>query len=136
MNRGGDALSIPSMEAVVMEALGEDGFARLVAAFYRRVRTDDLIGPMYPPDDWKGAERRLADFLIFRFGGSQRYLLERGHPRLRMRHAPFSIGEAERDRWLALMEAAMDETGLAGEAREHLGAFFAQVADFMRNREG
>jgi hemoglobin len=124
------------MEAVVMEALGEDGFARLVAAFYRRVRVDDLIGPMYPPDDWENAERRLADFLIFRFGGSDRYIQERGHPRLRMRHVPFSIGEAERDRWLELMGAAMDELGLAGEARVNLGAFFDQVADFMRNREG
>ncbi len=119
-----------------MTALGEEGFARLVAAFYRRVRADDLIGSMYPPDDWEGAERRLADFLIFRFGGSDRYLQERGHPRLRMRHVPFSIGEAERDRWLALMEAAMDEVGVVGEARESLAAFFAQVADFMRNREG
>jgi hemoglobin len=124
------------MEAVVMEALGEDGFARLVAAFYRRVREDDLIGPMYPPDDWENAERRLADFLIFRFGGSDRYIQERGHPRLRMRHVPFSIGEAERDRWLELMGGAMDELGLAGEARLNLGAFFDQVADFVRNREG
>lgn len=123
------------MEAVVMEALGEEGFGRLVAAFYRRVRADDLIGPMYPPEDWAGSERRLADFLIFRFGGSQRYLLERGHPRLRVRHFPFSIGETERDRWLALMGEAMDEVGPEGEAREHLSAFFAQVADFMRNRE-
>ena len=129
-------LFLSIMEAVVMEALGEDGFARLVAAFYRRVREDDLIGPMYPPEDWEGAGRRLADFLIFRFGGSERYLQERGHPRLRMRHVPFSIGEAERDRWLKLMGAAMDEMGLAGEARVNLGAFFDQVADFMRNREG
>ena len=129
-------LFLSIMEAVVMEALGEDGFARLVAAFYRRVREDDLIGPMYPPEDWEGAERRLADFLIFRFGGSERYLQERGHPRLRMRHVPFSIGEAERDRWLKLMGAAMDEMGLAGEARVNLEAFFDQVADFMRNREG
>ena len=129
-------LFLSVMEAVVMEALGEDGFARLVAAFYRRVREDDLIGPMYPPEDWEGAERRLADFLIFRFGGSERYLQERGHPRLRMRHVPFSIGEAERDRWLKLMGAAMDEMGLAGEARVNLEAFFDQVADFMRNREG
>lgn len=119
-----------------MEALGEDGFVRLVSAFYRRTRQDDLIGPMYPPDDWEGAERRLADFLIFRFGGSDRYLRERGHPRLRMRHVPFAIGEAERDRWLALMAAAMDEVGLAGEARDQLGSFFVQVADFMRNRPG
>ncbi len=118
-----------------MGALGEDGFERLVAAFYRRVRVDDLIGPMYPPDDWEGSQQRLADFLIFRFGGSQRYLLQRGHPRLRMRHFPFSIGEAERDRWLQLMDGAMDENRVSGEAREHLRAFFAQVADSMRNRE-
>lgn len=118
-----------------MEALGEEGLARLVAAFYRRVRSDDLIGPLYPPGDWEAAERRLADFLVFRFGGSQRYLLERGHPRLRMRHLPFDIGIAERDRWLELMGAAMDEMALSGEARELLSAFFAQVADMMRNRE-
>jgi hemoglobin len=124
------------MEAVVMDALGENGFNRLVAAFYRRVREDDLIGPMYPPDDWEGAEKRLADFLIFRFGGSARYVEERGHPRLRMRHVSFAIGEAERDRWLELMSGAMDEVALAGAARANLGAFFDQVADFMRNREG
>lgn len=122
------------MEKIVMDALGEDGFVRLVAAFYRRVRTDDLIGPMYPPDDWEGSEDRLAAFLLFRFAGDQRYLRERGHPRLKMRHFPFSIGEAERDRWLLLMNGAMDETGVEGEARSHLEAFFAQVADFMRNR--
>jgi hemoglobin len=124
------------MEAIVMQALGEEGFANLVAAFYRRVREDNLIGPMYPPDDWEGAERRLVGFLLFRFGGSERYLQERGHPRLRMRHMPFSIGEAERDRWLSLMNGAMDEVGLEGDARSHLETFFDQVADFMRNREG
>lgn len=123
------------MEETVHAALGEEGFQRLVAAFYRRVRIDDLIGPMYPPDDWEGAERRLADFLLFRFGGDDRYLRERGHPRLRMRHLPFSIGVAERDRWLALMEEAMDEVSLGGEARANLAGFFRQVADFIRNRD-
>lgn len=118
----------------MLSELGEEGFRGLVAAFYRRVRLDDLIGPMYPPEDWEGAERRLADFLVFRFGGSDRYLRERGHPRLRMRHLPFSIGIAERDRWLALMSEAMDEVGLGGEARTALAGFFSEVADFMRNR--
>lgn len=117
-----------------MGALGESGFEQLVAAFYRRVRQDDLIGPMYPPDEWEAAERRLADFLIFRFGGSQRYILQRGHPRLRMRHFPFSIGEPERDRWLKLMGEAMDELAVGAEARDWLEKFFAQVADAMRNR--
>lgn len=117
-----------------MSALGEAGFAALTAAFYRRVRGDDLIGPMYPDDDWEGSEKRLCDFLIFRFGGSDRYLIERGHPRLRQRHMPFAIGELERDRWLELMTSAMDEVHLHGAARSHLLAFFAQVADFIRNQ--
>lgn len=115
--------------------LGEPMLRRLVAAFYRRVREDDLIGPMYPQSDWEGAEQRLADFLIYRFGGPTTYLEQRGHPRLRMRHAPFSIGVAERDRWLDLMGSAMHETGIEPDAAEVLGGFFSQVADFMRNRE-
>ena len=87
-------------EAIVIEQLGEMGISSMVAVFYKRVQKDDLIGPMYPDSDWEGAEKRLRDFLVFRFGGSQRYIEERGHPRLRMRHAPFRIGMAERDRWL------------------------------------
>ncbi|NLT71744.1 MAG: globin [Verrucomicrobiaceae bacterium] len=122
------------METIVMEALGEEGFAALTAAFYRRVRTDEVIGPMYPEDDWEGSEKRLRDFLVFRFGGSDRYLIQRGHPRLRMRHVPFRIGVIERDRWLALMDAAMDEIELDGAARAHLTTFLAQVADFLRNQ--
>ena len=114
--------------------LGEPTLRALVTAFYQRVREDEIIGPLYPQDDWAGAEKRLADFLIFRFGGPQTYIEERGHPRLRMRHMPFSIGITERDRWLDLMGAAMHETGIKPPQAETLAAFFAQVADFMRNR--
>jgi len=114
-------------------ALSEEMFTRLVAAFYRRVRNDDLIGPMYPDNDWEGSEKRLRDFLIYRFGGSDRYIQERGHPRLRMRHAPFKIGVPERDRWLELMGAAMDETEVSQEVQLEMKVFFEQVADFMRN---
>lgn len=114
---------------------GETEIAALVAAFYRRIRTDELIGPMYPDDDWEGSEKRLRDFLIYRFGGSDRYIQERGHPRLRMRHAPFSIGIPERDRWLELMDEAMVETKVPGSVTLNLKTFFGQVADFMRNRE-
>lgn len=123
-----------SIESVIVEALGEKGIRDMVAAFYRKVPDDDLIGPMYPESDWEGSEERLAGFLLFRFGISEEYTQKRGHPRLRMRHMPFSIGEAERDRWLKLMGEAMTEVGLEGEAHEKLTAFFAQVADFMRNR--
>lgn len=114
--------------------MGPEGFGRMVAAFYRRVKEDDLLGPMYPEDDWDGAEQRLYGFLAFRFGGVTDYVDERGHPRLRGRHMPFAIGEAERDRWLALMEAAVEETGVPEGPGRDLMTFFAQVADFMRNR--
>jgi len=119
----------------IFEQLGEDGIGALMAAFYRRVRTDDLIGPLYPDDDWEGSEQRLRDFMIYRCGGPPRYLESRGHPRLRMRHLPFSIGIAERDRWITLMSAAMDETRVPSPSREMLDTFFRQTADFMRNRE-
>lgn len=123
-----------NFEQRVAVEVGADGLDSMVAGFYRRVREDDLIGPMYPDDDWEGSEDRLRMFLRFRLLGEQEYMLRRGHPRLRGRHMPFAIGEAERDRWLELMGAAMDETGVTGPVREDLDAFFFQVADFMRNR--
>jgi hemoglobin len=121
-------------EAEVMKICGESGIREMVNAFYRRVSTDDLMGPMYPEDDLAGAEDRLAEFLLFRLGASTRYLETRGHPRLRMRHIPFKIGIAERDRWLSLMGSAMEEAKIPAAAREFLDPFFAQVADFMRNQ--
>ncbi len=121
-------------EAEVMKSCGESGIREMVAAFYRRIKTDDLIGPMYPPEEFAAAEERLAEFLLFRLGGSTRYTEMRGHPQLRMRHIPYRIGIAERDRWLELMAAAMEETAIPLEARAFLDPFFAQVADFMRNQ--
>lgn len=121
-------------EEHVARDVGGEGLDAMVAGFYRRVREDDLIGPMYPDDDWAGSEERLRLFLRFRLLGEQQYMLKRGHPRLRMRHMPFEIGEAERDRWLQLMGAAMDEAQVRGPARDGLDAFFAQVAEFMRNQ--
>lgn len=115
--------------------VGEDGFARLVAAFYRRVPQDDILGPMYPKHDLHGAEQRLKEFLIFRFGGPPRYLEQRGHPRLRMRHAPFVIDQKARDRWMQLMTAALDETQLPGPADALLREFLGSFATFMVNRQ-
>lgn len=114
--------------------IGEDGFTRLVAAFYRRVQVDDLLGPLYPQHDMAGAEERLRAFLIQRFGGPDTYSQQRGHPRLRMRHAPFVVDRAGRDRWVMLMEQAMAETNLPNEAIPPLRAFFHEVATFMINR--
>lgn len=124
------------MDAVaqVVPLVGEEKIRAMVAAFYRRVKADDLIGPMYPADDWEGSEERLAGFLIYRLGGSPKYIQERGHPRLRMRHMPFTIGEAERDRWLAMMSAAMDETELPAEVAGTLTEFFTGTADMLRNQ--
>ena len=121
-------------EKEIWQQVGAEGFDRLTAAFYRQILEDDLIGRMYPLHDWEGAERRLAQFLKFRIGREMDYVMERGHPRLRGRHVPFKIGEAERDRWLELMSAAMEEVEIPEEAAESLSAFFAQVADFMRNQ--
>lgn len=121
-------------EQMTFEAMGEDGITRLIAAFYQHVRKDDLLGPLYPQDDWEGAEERMRNFLLFRIGGITRYIEERGHPRLRMRHMHFAIGERERDRWLALMATAMNETEVPLEARVWLEPFFEQVADFLRNQ--
>ena len=69
-------------------------------------------------------------------GGPDLYVQKHGHPRLRMRHAPFPIGEAERDQWLACMAAAMDHLGIEGDIRAFLDARFAHVADFLRNQPG
>jgi hemoglobin len=118
----------------IVATLGEAPLRRLVGGFYQRVRQDDLIGPMYPADDWEGAEKRLADFLVYRMGGAPTYLEQRGHPRLRARHFPFPIGTAERDRWLELMGQALQEAALPERETALMTQFFAQVADAMRNR--
>src|SRR5687767_5262113 len=84
-------------EHEVYGRIGEEGFARLVAAFYGRIPDDDVLGPMYPKDDPAGARERLTLFLIQRFGGPGTYSQRRGHPRLRMRHAPFEVDRRARD---------------------------------------
>jgi hemoglobin len=115
--------------------IGEEGFTRLVRAFYAQVPADDILGPMYPKDDLEGAESRLRDFLIGRCGGPPRYIEQRGHPRLRMRHAPFAITQAARDRWMQLMTRALDTAQLPPEVTPPLREFLDGVATFMINRE-
>lgn len=123
-------------DAEIFDAVGEDGFHRLVAAFYRQIPGDDILGPMYPPEDMEGAEQRLRDFLIGRFGGPQRYLEQRGHPRLRMRHAPYAIDSRARNRWVELMSRALDEAQFPRDAELLLRPFFEGVASMMMNRPG
>lgn len=121
-------------ESDIYEAIGEAGFERLVAAFYRQVPADDILGPMYPPDDLAGAEQRLRDFLVGRFGGPPRYIEQRGHPRLRARHMPFAIDRAGARRWLELMGRALDEAALPADVDATLRDFFRMVAASMINR--
>jgi hemoglobin len=121
-------------ELDVYALIGEEGFTRLVAAFYRQVPQDDLLGPMYPAQDLSGAEQRLRDFLIGRFGGPQTYIEQRGHPRLRARHSPFSINQTARDRWMRLMDNALGEASLSGEAEQVLRKFFNDTSTFMINQ--
>jgi hemoglobin len=121
-------------ERFVYQQLGEAGFSRLVRAFYAQVPADDILGPMYPADDMAGAEERLRNFLVGRFGGPPRYVEERGHPRLRARHAPFVIDRRARDRWVELMTNALDEAQLPAESDAVLRAFFDGTATFMINR--
>ena len=114
--------------------IGEDGFSRLIGAFYRQIPGDPILGPMYPAHDLAGAEARLRDFLVGRFGGPPRYIEQRGHPRLRLRHAPFPIDSAARERWLELMDAAIGEARLPDEAAVFLRDFFGAVATMLVNR--
>ena len=121
-------------DELVYETIGDDGFSRLVRAFYEQVPADPILGPMYPQDDLAGAEQRLRDFLIGRFGGPPRYIEQRGHPRLRMRHAPFSIDETARNRWVMLMDRALGAAKLPDDAAAVLREFFHSTATFMINR--
>lgn len=125
----------PFADNEIYAAIGEDGFHRLCRAFYEQVPDDDILGPMYPMDDMQGAEERLRDFLVYRFGGPQKYILERGHPRLRGRHMPFKIDQAARDRWMELMSRAIDKAQIDAKAAPTLLAFFGNVATFMINAE-
>jgi len=121
-------------ELEVYSMIGAEGFTRLVSAFYRQVPQDDVLGPMYTMRDLSGAEQRLRDFLIGRFGGPQTYIEQRGHPRLRARHSPFPINETARDRWMRLMDNALGEASLPGEAEQVLRKFFNEMSTFMINQ--
>jgi hemoglobin len=109
-------------------------FERLVGRFYDAVEADDVLRSLYP-DDLGPPRRFLTLFLAQYWGGPHTYDQERGHPRLRMRHAPFAIGPAERDRWLVHMRAAVASLGPPEEIATALGEYFDMAAEAMRNRE-
>jgi len=112
---------------------GTDTFRRLVDAFYAGVAQDELLKPMYPEDDLGPATERLRMFLEQYWGGPTTYSEQRGHPRLRMRHAPFPVGPEARDRWLAHMRAAVDGLGLAPLQHATLWDYLDRAAHSMLN---
>ena len=110
-------------------------FEALVDRFYEGVATDPVLLRLYPePDDLAPARRRLTLFLAQYWGGPSQYSEERGHPRLRMRHAPFTIGIEERDRWLVHMRAAIASLDPPDDIARALGDYFDMAAESMRNQ--
>jgi hemoglobin len=110
-------------------------FESLVGAFYAGVAGDDVLRPLYPDADLAPAQRRLTLFLAQYWGGPRTYDTERGHPRLRMRHAPFAIDTVARDRWLTLMRAALAAVAPPDDVAAELEAYLAMAAEAMRNRD-
>jgi hemoglobin len=120
--------------ASLYEAVGgEPAFRRLVHRFYEEVAADPELRPVYPSRDLGPAEDHLRLFLIQYWGGPGTYSERRGHPRLRMRHARFSIGEAERDAWLRHMRTALDELDLAPALDEELWNYLVMAAHSLVN---
>lgn len=123
--------------ANVYEAAGgEETFRELVRRFYAAVATDPVLRPVYPEQDLAGATERLTLFLIQYWGGPHTYSQQRGHPRLRMRHQPFAIGQKERDAWLRHMTAAVDSLELAPAVRKALLDYFDAASTAMINTGG
>ena len=115
------------------EVGGAETFQLLVSRFYQLVRDDEILRPLYPEDDLDGAEHRLRMFLEQYWGGPRTYQETRGHPRLRIRHAPFQVTPTQRDRWVHHMLAAVDSLELAQAEDAELREYLVRAADFMVN---
>lgn len=113
---------------------GEPAFRLLVQRFYSLVASDPILRPVYPEEDLSGATERLTLFLIQYWGGPSSYSEQRGHPRLRLRHQPFSIGVPEREAWLGHMRASVDSMDLAPQVRQALLEYFETASTAMINR--
>jgi len=129
---------VPPQEQITFyEAVGgEETFRRLVSRFYQGVAADPLLRPLYPEEDLAGAEERLRLFLIQYWGGPSTYSQRRGHPRLRMRHARFVIGQAERDAWLRRMTEAVDSLELPEPLHGMLLDYLTSASQALINQRG
>lgn len=126
----GDAVAQPTFYDAVG---GEPTFRKLVEEFYAGVAGDPLLRPMYPEEDLGPAADRLRMFLVQYWGGPNTYSQLRGHPRLRMRHAPFTVGPRQRDAWLHHMRHAVDTLNLPAEQEATLWEYLERAAMFMVN---
>lgn len=130
----GDGSAAPAAELSFFEAVGgEPTFRRLVDVFYAGVAADPVLRPMYPEEDLGPAAERLTLFLVQYWGGPNTYSAQRGHPRLRMRHAPFRVGAAERDAWLGHMHQAVRSLELPEPHAQALWQYLERAAYFMVN---
>lgn len=129
-------LQPPPGDSFYAEIGGTDTFGRLVRHFYAGVAEDPVLRPLYPDDDLGAAEQRLTMFLIQYWGGPRTYSEQRGHPRLRMRHQPFRIGDAERDAWLLRMRAAVNALELSPTQDATLWTYLTMAAQSLVNTPG
>ena len=124
----------------VYSLVGEQFFVELVERFYEGVAGDAVLRPLYPSQDLTDAKARLCGFLVQYWGGPADYSAARGHPRLRMRHAPYVIGEPQRDAWLAHMTLAVDETvdnyGYPPALTQIFHDYFGNAATHLLNSDG
>jgi hemoglobin len=120
--------------SIYQQVGGHDTFVRLCDAFYGRVETDPVLRPLYPDGSLDESKEHLALFLSQFFGGPDTYSQLRGHPRLRARHLPFSIGRKERDVWVTHMVASLDESGITEPAYSQIKEYFEEAATFLINR--
>ncbi len=133
----GDPTETPGADPATLFARvgGEPFFTELVDAFYTRVAVDEVLRPLYPEQDLGPAAERFRMFLIQYWGGPTTYSDQRGHPRLRMRHAPFPVGTPQIGAWLTAMRGALDQVQAAPHNDAELWAYFLKSAPFMRNIE-
>jgi hemoglobin len=124
---------VTATESFYQAVGGEATFRRIVARFYEEVAKDELLRPLYPDEDLGPAEEKLRLFLMQYWGGPHTYSEQRGHPRLRMRHAPFVIGPLQRDAWLRCMRVAVDEADLDEAHRRQLWEYLEMAAHSLMN---
>lgn len=123
-----------NLVSTIYDEIGSEAFEQLVSHFYALVSINPVIAPMYPKDDLHGAALRLKMFLEQYWGGPTTYTEERGHPRLRMRHAEFHIDSAARDAWLVCMKDAVNGLEIADDLKAELWNYMELAANSMVNQ--